>query len=168
VAPIQPQQLWPEVKEVVEVISGRGLPAFVARFAIVLLTALVTVPAVQAQSPAEPAVALRGMDVVSYFKEGGPVKGQAAHRHDFDGARYLFASAQNKAAFVADPERWLPQFDGLCTTGLSKGIPGQSDPMVWKIVGGKLYLFSTAERMPADAQAAETVARAKENWGKRK
>jgi hypothetical protein len=40
--------------------------------------------------------------------------------------------------------------------------------MVWKIVGGRLYFFSTAERMPADAQAVETVARAQENWGKRR
>jgi len=125
-------------------------------------------PRARAQSTAEPAPALRGMDVVSYFQPGGPVKGQAAWRHDFDGARYLFSSEKNKAAFVADPDRWLPQFDGLCTAGLSKGFIGQSDPMVWKIVNGKLYLFSTAERMPADAQVAETVARARENWGKRK
>jgi YHS domain-containing protein len=135
--------------------------------AIVTLALFASLPA-HAQSTAEPAPALRGMDVVSYFHAGGPVKGQATWRHDFDGARYLFSSAQNKAAFVADPDRWLPQFDGLCTTGLSKGFIGQSDPTVWKIVGGKLYLFSTAERMPADARAPETVARANENWGKRK
>lgn len=121
-----------------------------------------------AQGTAEPVTALQGMDVVSYFQDGGPVKGQSAFRHVFDGARYLFSSAQNKAAFVADPDRWLPQFEGLCTTGLSKGFAGQSDPLVWKIVGGKLYLFSTAERMPADAQAGETVVRAKEHWARRK
>lgn len=135
-----------------------------AFIALVLCTGL---PA-HAQSAAEPVLALRGLDVVSYFKQGGPVKGQAALRHDFDGARYLFSSAQNRTAFVADPDRYLPQFNGLCTTGLSKGITGQSDPNVWKIVGGKLYLFSTAERMPADAQTPETVARAKENWDQRK
>lgn len=125
--------------------SVRTLLAFIA------LVAFTGLPA-HAQSPAEPAVALRGMDVVSYFKDGGPVKGQAAFRHDFDGARYLFTNAQNKAAFMADPERYRPQFDGLCTTGLSKGFTGQSDPNVWKIVNGKLYLFSSAERMPADGQ----------------
>ncbi len=135
--------------------------------ALVVLTLFASMPA-RAQGTAEPAPALRGMDVVSYFQPSGPVKGQPAWRHDFDGARYLFASAQNRAAFVADPDRWLPQFDGLCTAGLSKGFIGQSDPMVWKIVNDKLYLFSTAERMPADAQATETVARARENWGKRK
>ena len=69
---------------------------------------------------------------------------------------------------MADPDRDLPQFDGLCTAGLSKGDIGQSDPLVSKIVGGKPYPFSTAERMPPDAQAAETVVRARENWGKRK
>ncbi|MDZ7591263.1 MAG: YHS domain-containing (seleno)protein [Rubrivivax sp.] len=121
-----------------------------------------------AQGTAEPGLALRGMDVVSYFQAGGPVKGQAAMRHDFDGARYLFSSAQNKAAFVADPDRYLPQFAGLCTSGLSKGFIGDGDPTVWKIVAGKLYLFSTAERMPADAQASETIARANQNWAQRK
>jgi YHS domain-containing protein len=135
--------------------------------ALITVTLFASLPA-RAQSTSEPAPALRGMDVVSYFQPSGPVKGQPAWRHDFDGARYVFASAQNRAAFVADPDRWLPPFDGLCTAGLSKGFIGQSDPMVWKIVNGKLYLFSTAERMPADAQAAETVARARENWGKRK
>ena len=122
----------------------------------------------QAQAPAEPTPALRGMDLVSYFQPGGPVKGQAALRHDFDGARYLFSSAKNRAAFMAEPDRYLPQFAGLCTTGLSKGFIGESDPNVWKIVDGRLYLFSTAERMPADAQAPETIARATENWAKRK
>lgn len=134
---------------------------------IITVALFAPVPAA-AQNQAEPAPALRGMDVVSYFQPSGPVKGLPAWRHDFDGARYLFASAQNKAAFAADPDRYLPQFDGLCTAGLSKGFIGQSDPMVWKIVGGKLYLFSSAERMPADPQADETVARARENWGKRK
>jgi YHS domain-containing protein len=141
-----------------------SIRTFWALVALVLFTGL---PA-HAQGTAEPAVALRGTDVVSYFKDGGPVKGQPAFRHDFDGARYLFSSAQNKAAFVADPDRYLPQFAGLCTSGLSKGFIGESDPNVWKIVDGKLYLFSTAERRPADAQAPETIARAKQNWDKRK
>lgn len=137
---------------------------FLTFFTLSLFTALTA----HAQSNAEPAVALQGTDVVSYFNDSGPVKGQLALRHDFDGARYLFASAQNRAAFVADPDRYLPQFNGLCTTGLSKGFTGQSDPNVWKIVDGKLYLFSTAERMPAAPHVAETIAGANQNWTKRK
>jgi YHS domain-containing protein len=136
--------------------------------AVIASIALALFAGVPARAQSEPALALRGMDVVSYFKEGGPVKGQAAWQHDFDGARYLFSSAQNRAAFIADPDRWLPQFNGLCTTGLSKGFTGRSDPQVWKVVDGKLYLFSTAERRPADAQTPETLARAQEHWAKRK
>jgi len=92
----------------------------------------------------------------------------SASSPDFDGACYLFASTQNKAAFAAAPDRYLPQFSGLCATGISLGKEIKGDPTTWKIVNDKLYLFSTAERMPADAQATETVARARENWGKRR
>jgi YHS domain-containing protein len=137
---------------------------------VLAFVALVLIPGLpaHAQGPAAPAVALRGTDVVSYFNDGGPVKGQEAFRVDFDGARYLFSSAQNKAAFVADPDRYLPQYDGLCTTGLSKGFTGQSDPTAWRIVGGRLYLFSSAERMPPEGHESETIARANQNWAKRR
>ena len=145
-----------------------SLRTFLTFVACLLFTAL---PA-KAQSSTEPALALQGTDVVSYFKAGGPVTGQAALRHDFDGAHCLFSSAKNRAAFMADPDSdsdlYLPQFAGLCTTGLSKGFIGESDPNVWKIVDGRLCLFSTAERMPADVQAPETIARATESWAKRK
>ena len=138
--------------------------ASLAFIALVLFTGL---PA-HAQGTAEPAVALQGMDVVSYFKEGGPVKGQAALGHDFDGARYQFSSAQNRAAFVADPDRYLPQFSGLCTTGLSKGITGSGDPTAWKIVDGKLYLFNSAAVREKGEKEPDTIALAHQNWAKRK
>lgn len=141
-----------------------SIPTFLAFIAALLFA---TLPA-HAQGTAEPAVALQGMDVISYFKDGGPVKGHAAFREDFDGARYLFASAQNRLTFAADPDRYLPQFHGLCATGLSKGFTGQSDPSAWKIVGGKLYLFRSSKDMPADEHVAETIARANQNWAKRK
>lgn len=134
--------------------------------AFVALLAFACMP-VHAQGTAEPAVAVQGMDLVSYFRDGGPVKGQAGFRHDFDGARYLFSTAQNRAAFVADPDRYLPQFDGLCTTGLSKGFKGQGDPSAWRIVGGKLYLFRSAKDIPTAEAEPQTIARANQNWGKR-
>jgi YHS domain-containing protein len=141
--------------------------ASIRTFLAFLLLALLPGLAAHAQGKAEPPVALRGMDVVSYFKEGGPVKGQEALREDFDGARYLFSSAQNKAAFVADPDRYLPQYHGLCTTGLSKGFRAPADPGAWKIVGGKLYLFRSVKDIPTDENLPQTIARANENAAKR-
>jgi hypothetical protein len=45
---------------------------------------------------------------------------------------------------VADPDRYLPQFSGLCANGVSKGMKGAGDPKAWKVVDGKLYLFYSA------------------------
>ena len=138
-----------------------------SRFALFALVLFASLPA-QAQSTTEPAAALQGMDVVSYFKEGGPLKGDAAFRHDFDGARYLFSSAQNKAIFVADPDRYLPQFSGLCATGIALGKEFKGDPNTWKIVDGKLYLYHSGPvRAKGDADPT-TIAKAHQNWAARK
>lgn len=131
-----------------------------AALALVLLAAL---PA-QAQGSSRPTVALQGMDVVSYFRDGGPVQGQPALAQDFDGARYLFASAENRAAFVADPDRYLPQFGGLCTTGLSVGIIGQGRPDLWRVIDGRLFLFSAPGHERAMGREAEVTARASHIW----
>lgn len=129
---------------------------------------LFAVGPVHAQTTTELAPALQGMDVVSYFKDGGPKAGHLAYRHDFDGARYVFANEQNKAAFIADPDRYLPQFSGLCTTGISLGKELKGDPNTWKIVDGKLYLYySGPVRAKGDADPT-TIAKAHQNWVARK
>ncbi len=140
----------------------------VRHFLAFVFLALLTCLSAHAQVAAEPAVALQGMDVVSYFKDGGPVKGQAALRVDFDGARYLFSNAQNRAAFTAAPDRYLPQFSGLCATGIAVGKEFKGDPNTWKIVDGKLYLYySDAVRARGEGDPA-TLARAHKNWAARK
>jgi YHS domain-containing protein len=138
--------------------------ALLALFAFAFFAGL----SAHAQSTAEPAVALQGMDVVSYSKAGGPVQGQAEFRHDFDGARYLFSSAQNKAAFVADPDRHLPQFSGLCATGIALGKEFKGDPNTWKIVDGKLYLFHSPPVRAKGESDPTTIARAHQNWAARR
>ena len=92
-----------------------------------------------------PPVSLKGHDPVSYFTEGRPVKGQAKLNIDYDEARYLFSSQKNRDLFAASPERYTPQFSGLCTTGIALGVKAESDPSIFKIVDGKLYVFSSTE-----------------------
>ncbi len=142
----------------------RSIRKLLALFALLMTVGL----SAYALTTAELAAALNGMDVVSYFKESGPVKGQPAFRRDFDGGRYLFANAQNQAAFVADPDRYLPQFSGLCATGISLGKVFKGDPDTWKIVDGKLYLYHSGPvRAKGDADP-NTIARAHQNWAARK
>jgi hypothetical protein len=103
------------------------------------------------QSRAPPAgrrVALRGYDPVAYFTDGRPEKGSDAHWFAFDDAVYLFRTAEHRAMFAADPERYAPQYDGFCAAGVSKGYRTEPDPEAWVIANGKLYVLSLKERLP--------------------
>lgn len=71
--------------------------------------------------------------------------GSPEFRHDWDGARYHFWSAPHQATFAANPDRYAPQFGALCATGLSSGKQLTADPTIWKIVDGRLYIFSSAK-----------------------
>ncbi|MEO1190327.1 MAG: YHS domain-containing (seleno)protein [Pseudomonadota bacterium] len=108
-------------------------------------TALGAAPAV-AEGPkpevfqTEEGVAIRGYDPVAYFKAGEPVKGDPAYSTEHLGATWLFASADNRDAFVAAPETYMPAYGGYCAYGMALGGKVPIDPAAWKIVDGTLYL----------------------------
>ncbi len=85
-------------------------------------------------------LALRGVDPVSYFVQGEPVTGEVEITALHNGAVYRFASEQNKALFVANPDRYVPQYGGYCAYGLARGVKVDGDPNVWTIVDDKLYV----------------------------
>lgn len=85
-------------------------------------------------------VAIGGYDPVAYFTDGKPVKGSFQIASTHGGATYWFASKEHKALFDASPEKYTPQFGGYCAFGVSIAKKLNGDPMVWKIVDGKLYL----------------------------
>ncbi len=103
-----------------------------------LLGILVLVFAIPVQAQSSPPVALKGNDPVSYFNPGRPAKGASKISYDFDQSRYLFSSAKNKELFAANPDRYAPQFSGLCATGLSMGAKAEADPNVFLVKDGKL------------------------------
>lgn len=112
-------------------------------------------------------VAVSGHDPVAYFREGKPVPGTRAHVATWKGAEYRFASAANRDAFKADPERYAPQYGGYCAWAVSQGYTASADPKVWKIVDGKLYLNYNAEVGRRWAQDIPGhIARANANWPK--
>jgi YHS domain-containing protein len=113
---------------------------------------------------AEPPVSLAGHDPVAYFTEGRPVKGSPGIEYDFDDARYLFSSQKNRERFAASPDRYSPQYTGLCATGMAFGVKAQADPAVWKIVDGKLYIFSSTDARQKFEQDAAMRAKAQQNW----
>lgn len=127
------------------------------------LAALSLSGALLAQSPS---VSLRGYDPVAYFTEGRPVKGSADINYDFDDARYLFSSQKNRERFAATPDRYTPQYSGLCATGMALGAKAVADPTVWKIVDGKLYVFSSPHAREKFESDPAMLAKAQQNWRK--
>ena len=67
-------------------------------------------------------VILKGYDVVAYFKQGKPLKGNPAIESTYQGVTYLFASAANKADFDKDPAKYVPQYGGFCAYGVANGV----------------------------------------------
>lgn len=122
----------------------------------------------QNAAPAPLRVVLSGHDPVAYFTEGRPVKGAPEFKVDWDGERYLFASAANRDKFAANPERYAPQFGGYCTGSMAKGVRNEGDPEAWIISDGRLYVFGVVKAMDMAKNdpryLPEKVAAARQHW----
>ena len=120
------------------------------------------------QNAKEPRLILKGYDPVAYFSEGRPVQGNAKFQHNWDGGRYHFASAANRDKFVADPDRYAPQFGGYCTGSLARNVRNEAHPEGWIISEGRLYVFGEAKwrdvALKDPQYLALRIPKAKENW----
>jgi YHS domain-containing protein len=85
-------------------------------------------------------LAVRGYDTVAFFADNGAVQGNPAFEYAWNGAKWLFSSAENLEKFKRDPDAYAPQFGGYCSYAVSHGYTADGDPMTWKIVNGRLYL----------------------------
>ncbi len=87
-------------------------------------------------------IAIGGWDTVAYFTENRAVEGSPAISHDWQGATWLFASAEHRDLFAADPEAYAPQFGGWCAFALSVGeYAAEVDPeSAWTIHEDQLFL----------------------------
>ena len=111
--------------------------------------------------------AVSGYDLVSYHQESGPVRGTGFQAAKHDGVTYLFANEANKAAFEANPEKYLPAYNGFCAFGVSLGKKFNTNPEVYEIVDGTLYLNLDKDiqgKWAADVQG--NIAKADANWAK--
>lgn len=101
---------------------------------------LLVAPSVaQADSITDSTVGVQGYDLVSYHS-GKPLPGNGNHVVSYKGTNYLFSSAANKDSFSKSPAKYLPAYGGWCAFGVSVGKKFISDPNVWEIVDGTLYL----------------------------
>lgn len=113
-------------------------------------------------------IAIQGYDVVAYFTDGKPVKGNADISVPYDDSKWQFANASHKEMFAADPDRYMPQYGGSCAGGMALGVSVPANPENWVIVDGKLYMVAgtRADLEEWKAHAAENIATADANWKK--
>ncbi len=110
-------------------------------------------------------LALRGYDPVSYFTAGKPERGLPQHSHVHEGSKFLFASAENRALFVANPDKYAPQFGGYCAFGTARGYKVSTSPDAFSVVDGKLYLNYNSEVVKIWKQDVPgNIALAEKNW----
>lgn len=110
-------------------------------------------------------VAVQGYDPVAYFKDGQPGKGSKDFTAEYKGATFRFVSADNRDAFLGDPEKYAPQYGGYCAWAVSQGYHAKGDARFWKIVDGKLYLnYNGAVQEKWEGDIPGFIAKADEAW----
>jgi YHS domain-containing protein len=110
-------------------------------------------------------VILKGYDPVAYFKQGKAVKGKPSIRSTYNGAIYLFASQADKDDFDKSPEKFAPQYGGFCAYSMSRHRAADSDPNVFFIHKGKLYVCTNQKGLKIFSSDPDAnIKKADDNW----
>jgi hypothetical protein len=110
-------------------------------------------------------VAIEGFDPVAYFADARPVRGIPDYEVAAAGAVWRFRNESNRAAFVAHPEIYGPQFGGYDPIDLARGVTYAGNPRFWMVSGQRLYLFGREEnRIAFAADPARFLKEAMSRW----
>jgi len=110
-------------------------------------------------------VAIQGYDPVAFFTQNKPVKGRPEFESKYNGARYLFATAEDKATFDANPAKYEPQFGGFCAYAASQNHTAPVKIEAFQIVNGRLlmqYDLDVQKTFNKDTQG--NLQKADRNW----
>jgi hypothetical protein len=142
--------------------------ARIRNFLIVGIVALAALPALAGATWNQSrwtGVAIDGADAVAYFTQARAVEGSSKFTHRWMGAKWRFASAANRDAFAADPEKYSPQYGGYCAWAVAQGTTAPIEREAWKIVGGKLYLnYSKSIQARWEKDVPGNIRKGDGNW----
>lgn len=109
--------------------------------------------------------AIKGYDTVAYFTENRAVEGHDAFQTDYNGAVWLFSSAENLALFEQDPEKYAPQYGGYCAYAVANNSTASIQPELFTVHNGKLYLnYNQSVNKKWTADKESFIAAADRNW----
>ena len=140
-------------------------PARFGLAGLLLALAVTSVAQAQAVNADKSGLALYGYDAVAYQTDSSAQKGSEAFTAVHDGATYRFATAANRDAFLANPDKYLPAYGGYCAYGVSRGYKVKIDPEAFRVVEGRLYLnYDKGVQATWLKDIAGYIAKANANW----
>lgn len=86
-------------------------------------------------------IALQGYSPVSYADLNLAQKGVKDYKSEYEKVIYYFTTAEQKATFEKNPEKYLPQYGGYCAFGTYAGAKFRVDPNKFINQDGKYFLF---------------------------
>ncbi len=98
---------------------------------------------------AETGLAISGFDPVAYFTEAAPKAGKPDIELTLAGTVWRFISVGNRAAFAEHPEVYTPRFGGYDPVAIARGVSVPGHPLLWSVVGQRVYLFYNAQARSA-------------------
>ncbi|TGY88836.1 hypothetical protein E5163_06775 [Marinicauda algicola] len=118
-----------------------------------------------AQYASASGTALHGFDTIAYHTEGAAVPGDPGIAAEYNGAVWLFSSAEHRDLFLADPARYAPAYDGHCAYAAGVGGKAAGNPHYWHIEDGVLFVNLDA-RVQAEflADTATLISNGVRNW----
>ncbi|MEP1094574.1 MAG: YHS domain-containing (seleno)protein [Cyclobacteriaceae bacterium] len=137
---------------------------------LIITLILVTSLAVKAQeyNTGATKIALNGYSPVSYIDLNLAQRGVKEFKSEYEGIKYYFTSAEQKATFDKNPAKYLAQYGGWCSTGIAVGAKFRTDPNKFLVENGKLYVFLNDLEVDAKqlwtADSKEMKKNAEKNW----
>jgi YHS domain-containing protein len=105
------------------------------------LLLLLLVGASSAAQEGTPEIAIEGLDPV-LLVQGREVQGRSEIHAVHGGLEYLFASAESRALFESDEQRYAVQLAGACAR---MGAPTRGNPDLYTVHDGRIYLFGSED-----------------------
>ncbi len=112
--------------------------------------------------------AIKGVDVVAYFSlqpGEAAVKGTREFTYVWKDTEWRFSSAENRDTFIANPNRYAPQFGGYCAFATAHNFTTSIWPDSWIIIEDKLYLNHNRTSAKKFRKSPDYyIDRANKNW----
>ena len=110
-------------------------------------------------------LAINGVDPVAYFTDAAPLVGRPEHEYLYAGVVWRFCNEGNMAAFMANPDVYMPRFGGYDAVAIGRALVLPGNPQLWAIVGERLYLFYSEDaRARFMAKPDEVISVADNKW----